>query len=243
MYNPPPMPLPKSILCKKCTRTYPEGWKICPYCKFDPLQARREAESNRMLARRGIKVPAVGKAKEEPKEGRRDPRGRRPKQTTGRPPERGNERQTNRPAQPPGRSGQPKRQGPRPGENPRRPATGARAGAPAVQGENAEPLPIGAAGVVTSEKRGRRRRRGRKPGQENGSPEAMAIQGSERPAQPPRAPRPAPPPPQDKVERSEQGGGGPEGDSPARKRRRRFRKRRGPGGSPDGGSGPATPQE
>ena len=37
------MPLPKSIQCTSCPRTYPEGWKRCPYCGFDPIEAARQA--------------------------------------------------------------------------------------------------------------------------------------------------------------------------------------------------------
>ncbi|HEY5610907.1 MAG TPA: hypothetical protein VIL97_06860, partial [Thermoanaerobaculia bacterium] len=51
VYNARRMPLPKSILCNACKKTYPEGWKRCPYCGFDPHQTRRDAESTRALVR------------------------------------------------------------------------------------------------------------------------------------------------------------------------------------------------
>ena len=44
------MPLPKSVVCTACKHTYPEGWKRCPYCGFDPVQARRNAEAQARAA-------------------------------------------------------------------------------------------------------------------------------------------------------------------------------------------------
>jgi len=240
VYNPRPMPLPKSILCKKCTRTYPEGWKLCPYCKFDPLQARRDAESTRMLARRGIKVAPVGKPKEEGRRDR-DQRGRRPKPGTARP-DRGNERNANRPARPTGdRPPQRERQGQRPPEN-RRPGSPQRNPPTAPVTVPQPEVSANPNSSLQPEKRGRRRRRGRKPGQ-GGAPNlenAASQTPVPKPQQQPRPPRPPANPSQPSESKPEQEG---QGDSPARKRRRRFRKRRGPGGAPEQGGGPSTPQE
>ncbi|MGH9456554.1 MAG: hypothetical protein ACRD2J_02825, partial [Thermoanaerobaculia bacterium] len=81
------MPLPKSILCSACTRTYPEGWLRCPYCGHDPVRMRREADAARRLraklaARGGTRAAESqrpGRGKGKPRPG-----GRRPEQT-GRP--------------------------------------------------------------------------------------------------------------------------------------------------------------
>jgi hypothetical protein len=46
------MPLPKSVLCSSCKKTYPEGWKRCPYCGHDPLRDRLEAQSRKFMQRK-----------------------------------------------------------------------------------------------------------------------------------------------------------------------------------------------
>ncbi len=46
------MPLPKSILCKACKKTYPEGWRRCPYCGNDELGGRQEAPGRRLMQQR-----------------------------------------------------------------------------------------------------------------------------------------------------------------------------------------------
>ena len=43
------MPLPKSVVCSHCKKTYPEGWKRCPYCGFDATRARSEAQQRRFM--------------------------------------------------------------------------------------------------------------------------------------------------------------------------------------------------
>src|SRR5207302_5005115 len=46
------MPLPKSILCTACKRTYPEGWRRCPYCGHDELRSRMDASARKYMARK-----------------------------------------------------------------------------------------------------------------------------------------------------------------------------------------------
>ena len=48
----PPMPLPKSILCTACKKTYPEGWKRCPYCGFDEMRARQDGPIRKYMQRK-----------------------------------------------------------------------------------------------------------------------------------------------------------------------------------------------
>src|SRR5204863_8577400 len=46
------MPLPKSVLCAACKKTYPEGWKRCPYCGHDPLRHRQESGSRKFMQKK-----------------------------------------------------------------------------------------------------------------------------------------------------------------------------------------------
>ena len=46
------MPLPKSVLCSACRKTYPEGWKRCPYCGFDELKHRQDAGARKFMQRK-----------------------------------------------------------------------------------------------------------------------------------------------------------------------------------------------
>src|SRR5712692_9941863 len=46
------MPLPKSILCSACNRTYPEGWRRCPYCGFDELRVKQDSSSRKFMQRK-----------------------------------------------------------------------------------------------------------------------------------------------------------------------------------------------
>src|SRR5688572_32756205 len=39
------MPLPKSILCTSCKKTYPEGWQRCPYCGYNATGQKLEQRS------------------------------------------------------------------------------------------------------------------------------------------------------------------------------------------------------
>ena len=47
-----PMPLPKSILCAGCKKTYPEGWKRCPYCGHDVLGAKHANIARRYMEKK-----------------------------------------------------------------------------------------------------------------------------------------------------------------------------------------------
>jgi len=46
------MPLPKSILCTNCSKTYPEGWKRCPYCGHDQIRLKQEGQSRRFMQKK-----------------------------------------------------------------------------------------------------------------------------------------------------------------------------------------------
>ncbi|HKS23426.1 MAG TPA: hypothetical protein VJZ76_11540, partial [Thermoanaerobaculia bacterium] len=46
------MPLPKSVVCAACKRTYPEGWRRCPYCGHDDLRSRQESQARKFMARK-----------------------------------------------------------------------------------------------------------------------------------------------------------------------------------------------
>src|SRR5467141_3925073 len=50
--RPPTMPLPKSILCSACKKTYPEGWKRCPYCGFDEMRSRQDGPIRKYMQRK-----------------------------------------------------------------------------------------------------------------------------------------------------------------------------------------------
>src|SRR3954462_13868055 len=47
-----PMPLPKSVICSACKKSYPEGWKRCPYCGHDELRAKQESQSRKFMQRK-----------------------------------------------------------------------------------------------------------------------------------------------------------------------------------------------
>nr|MDQ3280111.1 hypothetical protein [Acidobacteriota bacterium] len=75
------MPLPKSILCTGCKRTYPEGWKRCPYCGHDELRAKLEQQSRRYMEKKVREFEQrTGTGKAGRKEERRDERGGRDRQ-------------------------------------------------------------------------------------------------------------------------------------------------------------------
>src|SRR3982750_2519136 len=46
------MPLPKSVLCSSCKKTYPEGWKRCPYCGHDALGVRQDATARKFMQKK-----------------------------------------------------------------------------------------------------------------------------------------------------------------------------------------------
>src|ERR1700682_5687697 len=89
------MPLPKSILCTACKRTYPEGWRRCPYCGHDELRTRQDAPARKYMARKVQEFEQ--KMGVERKEGRRE--GGRPPRPDSRP----QTGQSQTPGQPQGR--------------------------------------------------------------------------------------------------------------------------------------------
>ncbi|HEV2719714.1 MAG TPA: hypothetical protein VG323_06820, partial [Thermoanaerobaculia bacterium] len=101
------MPLPKSVLCSACKRTYPEGWRRCPYCGHDELRGKQESQARKFMAR--MVAEFQQRHGDEPKEERRagGRRGRqRPQREGARPPQ----QQQQRGSQP---HGQPRPQQPR----------------------------------------------------------------------------------------------------------------------------------
>ena len=46
------MPLPKSILCSACNKTYPEGWRRCPYCGHDAIGLKQQAIAQKYMQRK-----------------------------------------------------------------------------------------------------------------------------------------------------------------------------------------------
>jgi len=69
-----PMPLPRSLTCNACKRTYPEGWLRCPFCGFDPQKQKRDRQIERALIKRFPSyAAAVGsEAPRKKQQGRRD---------------------------------------------------------------------------------------------------------------------------------------------------------------------------
>jgi hypothetical protein len=53
------MPLPRSLTCSSCQHTYPDGWRRCPYCGFDPEKQKRDRQIERALARKFPSYAAV----------------------------------------------------------------------------------------------------------------------------------------------------------------------------------------
>ncbi|MFZ2492047.1 MAG: hypothetical protein WA208_11230, partial [Thermoanaerobaculia bacterium] len=78
------MPLPKSITCSSCKKTYPEGWKRCPYCGHDELRLKSD-QQNRKFMERKVREFEQRLGKVLPKEGGGQRRGQQPKQRGGRP--------------------------------------------------------------------------------------------------------------------------------------------------------------
>jgi len=216
--SPPIMPLPQSVTCSACRHTYPDGWKRCPYCGHDPIQAKRDAE----IARQA-RAAAPQRGRQEQPRGKGQPRagaqGRGPGQE-------GQRTRGPRQDQPPaGRPGAPQRTS-EPGSRPQQPGNAQpqrpAPNRPAENGVQKAPQEGDAA------RRSRRpRRRGRRSGQPSSPGDAAALQAA--------SPR---------VESSDAGVRPPEAPSgEPKKSRKRFRRRRrggenkGPTGAPPG---PAT---
>jgi hypothetical protein len=224
------MPLPKSVLCSSCKRTYPEGWKRCPYCGFDELRKRQEQQARRFMEKkvRDFEQRTGVSRKERPaREERGGGRGERP-QPVQREQQRQRDRQRQRQqdrgaAAAPGR----RQQAPEAGAAPRAPQ-------PPQQRQQQAPQQPRVDGEQGARRRRRRRGRGGRGERPAGAeaqqqqPRAEQQPRPEQPPRPPRTPRPPRPP-----EQAPEGGEAAAGDSAARKRRR-FRRRRKPGG---GGGG------
>lgn len=219
------MPLPKSILCTACKRTYPEGWKRCPYCSFDPLQARRDADASRILQRQLQQRGRAFPGREQPQKSRAQ-RGSRPGRGDEKRPVTGVE-QTRRgaPPRPDERAAQPQQHEQRRGERRRgrdRRRRGARAGQPTQEQQQIRgPRPEGNSESTTPRA-------------------AAAAQPQPRPPRPARERRPQSSREEARPAVSEAVAGPDSGD--VKKRRKRFRRRRrGRGGAQ--GAPPETPTQ
>jgi hypothetical protein len=214
------MPLPKSILCTSCKKTYPEGWKRCPYCGYDEQQKRDDARTAKDMSRRVQAWAAQKSAQGEPVSDE-SARGRRPDKP-GRTRERGG-----RPGSGQRRQGEqqqrPQQQRPQRGDGGLRPEARAGQGGGPAAPENQPRPPEG----TRPEGRKRHRRRGRARGDRPTSTGAQRESRSQS-----TGPQTSPPPRQPDAPPREEGGG-------ASKRRRSRRRRR--GGSPGGGGAPTPP--
>src|SRR5438270_5178778 len=209
----PTMPLPKSILCSACKKTYPEGWKRCPYCGFDEIRARQDGPIRKYMQKKLQEFEQRTGKKDERRGGAKPPRpDARPPQQQQR--ERGRD---GRPQHPQRGGGGPQQQ--RPPQQPRPPQ---QQSAPQAEGERTG--------------RRRRRRRGGNRGEES-TPTASATSQQQQP-RPPREPRPPRPPQAARPNAEGTPTPRPEGDGP--KRRRRFRRRRGGGGGGPESAPPVT---
>ncbi len=207
-----PMPLPKSIPCKACDRSYPEGWKRCPFCGYDETRERRENASlgrlKRRLAARGISLPETGE------KGRARPKGRDQRRRGGKP---GVQPQRGRGA------GRPQPQGtPQPAETP----------------EGQAPAP-GTGRSRRARQRRRKRSGPQNPQQPQNQQRQPQQQQKPRPRPSPR-PGAEGAPPSSPAPESKQDGARTEGSEQQKRRRRRFRRRRS-GGSNGGGQNGGGP--
>lgn len=82
-----PMPLPRSLTCSSCQHTYPEGWKRCPYCGFDPEKQKRDRQIERALVKR---FPSYAAAVNQGGGSKRKPQSRR-ERTPNKPPRQGDQ--------------------------------------------------------------------------------------------------------------------------------------------------------
>ena len=210
---PPAMPLPKSVLCTNCDRTYPEGWRRCPYCGHDALRTRQDAQSRRFMQKKLQEFEQkTGKARRDEKRpapptqrGPRPERGGQPKSRRERDRDRDRQRPRQRGERPQQQSQQ---QQPQQQQQQQRPP----------QQQQGQPQPGGERAP-----RGRRRRR---RGGANRAPSTTAPPAANA-TEVHTEPRPPRPP-------GEGGGGG---------KRRRFRRRRRGGDGGGSGNPPAPPQQ
>lgn len=232
------MPLPKSILCNGCRRTYPEGWRRCPYCKFDPVEAKRSAELSRVTAERDRK------RRPQPSSSKRDD----PRKPGGRPrPQRAAQQQRASGTEAAGSPTlNPQRQArrdrpvrPRP---PQQPSPAKETTTTPVADATPE-RPIRTEGTAAAPRKRRRRgsRRGRGGAAVSGSESATAVvpTAEVRPENVQHSPRPASAAGVSSDSEMKEGG-----EAARKRRRRRVRRRRpGEGGNPEQGPSGAPQTE
>ena len=102
------MPLPKSILCSACNKTYPEGWRRCPYCGHDELQIKQEASGRKFMQKK------VQEFEQKFARTRRPPRPESRGQEKRRPPQQQQQQQQSPQGERPGRGRRRRRRGARP---------------------------------------------------------------------------------------------------------------------------------
>lgn len=246
------MPLPKSVLCSKCRKNYPEGWQRCPYCGHDELRSRLEAQSRKFMVRKVQEFEQRTGVKRDDRrsDSTRPARGGRPQPQAGPRPERAgrgrdraNQPRGPRPARP--EQGQRRRET---AAQPRQDAATASAGIDSQ--EQKQPL----AGERTGRSRRRRKRGGGGASAPplNGAQPGAQASAIEKPHRAPLTPgqRQSTRPPRPRRERPAAGtpaaagpasapaanpsNGAPRAEGEGRKRKR-FRRRRGGSGQPDGG--------
>jgi hypothetical protein len=173
----PRMPLPKSILCSQCRKTYPEGWKRCPYCGHDEMRNKQEAQSRRFLQRKIQEFEQrTGKIRREDRRtapSQRPPRPERDRQQRPQPP------QERREGQPGSRRRRRRGRGRR-GDVPRPDARGAPVSSPAGAAPAASPPPAKTDAGGSQDKKRRRFRRRRRGGRGGGK-----DGGGQNPPKPP----------------------------------------------------------
>jgi hypothetical protein len=83
------MPLPKSILCNGCKKTYPEGWRRCPYCGHDEKSLKQDAPARKFMARKvqEFEQKTASTRRQGARPGRPQPQKQQPKQQQQRPPQ------------------------------------------------------------------------------------------------------------------------------------------------------------
>ncbi|HUJ14523.1 MAG TPA: hypothetical protein VL284_12120 [Thermoanaerobaculia bacterium] len=143
------MPLPKSILCSACRKTYPEGWRRCPYCGHSDLDVKQESIARKFMQKKLQEFEQKFSRERKPprpetRSQQQDPRAQQHRETEGRP-GRGRRRRRRGATRPP--AAQSSAASPPP--PPTRPAAG----------QN-QPRPDGSGGGGGKRRRFRRRRRG-----------------------------------------------------------------------------------
>jgi hypothetical protein len=219
------MPLPKSVLCSTCKKTYPEGWRRCPYCGFSEVSHKQDAQARRFMQQ---KLREWEQRTGQPRDDRQ------------RPAERGERRQK----QGSGRD-KDQRQQPRAQQQQNR----------GQQQPPPQQQPLSAEGQRTGRRRRRRRGGGgggeAAQGVTGPNPQAPQQQKQNQPQRPqrPQQPQQQRPPrdqnassaPREEAKRDADAAPQREG-AEGTKRRRRFRRRRGGGGGEGGAPKPPASQ-